>query len=141
MLPYRPHLLLCNGHIQTILGSLVHGPRPPHRAVPIEIALKDGESLIVHEELTDTLADDSPVVILIHGLGGCHRSPYMQRIAKGLCDKHLRCWRLDLRGSGSAIKFGSKPAHAGSSEDVAAAVAQACFLFPRAPTSLVTSSP
>ncbi len=137
MLPYRPHLLLRNGHLQTALGSLVPGVRPPHRAVPIEISLLDGESLIAHEELTETLADDSPIVILIHGLGGCHRSPYMQRIAKRLSDNRLRCWRMDLRGSGSAIRYGSKPAHAGSSDDVAAVVAQACGQFPRAPIFLV----
>ncbi len=137
MLPYHPHLLLRNGHLQTVFGSLTHGVRPPYRADLIKVPLPDGESIVAHQESGGMLADDCPIVILVHGLGGCHRSPYMQRIAHRLNCNRVRCWRMDLRGSGAGLRHGGRPAHAGSSEDLAAVVEVAGRCYPRAPIYLV----
>jgi predicted alpha/beta-fold hydrolase len=133
MLPYHPHPLLRNGHLQTLLVGLSHGDRPPHHASEIQIALDDGERLVVHEENGGPLSEDAPTAILVHGLGGNHRSPYLQRIAKQLRIAGVRTWRVDLRGSGAGINLAWRPAHAGCSSDLAAIVRTAHDRYPNSP--------
>lgn len=136
MLPYRPHPLLRSGHLQTLMLGLHLGHRPPHRAEAIEVQLDDGERLIVHEEIGSPLDEDTPTAILVHGLGGNHRSPYLQRIAHELRKAGLRVWRVDLRGSGAGLKLAWRPAHAGSSHDLAAVVRAAQLRYPNSPLRL-----
>lgn len=130
MLPYRPHPLLKNGHLQTLMLGISYGDRPPHNATEIQIPLDDGESLVVHEEQGGPLSDTAPTAILIHGLGGNHRSPYLQRIAQQLRQAGVRTWRVDLRGSGAGVRLAWRPAHAGSSSDLAAIVHEAHVRYP-----------
>ncbi len=140
MHPYRPHPLLPSGHLQTLMVGLSSGVRPPHHALLMELPLPDGEGLAIHEELSPSgpdLADDAPLAILIHGLGGDHTSPYLQRIAFSLRQAGLRVWRLDLRGCGQGMKLAWRPAHAGCSSDLAAVVNHATRLYPAAPQRIV----
>ncbi len=130
MLPYRPHPLLRSGHLQTLMLGVSLGDRPPHYASAIQIPLADGEALVVHEEAGGPLAEDAPTAILIHGLGGNHRSPYLQRIARQLRQFGIRVWRVDLRGSGAGVTLAWRPAHAGSSQDLAAVVRAAQERYP-----------
>lgn len=128
---FRPHPLLRSGHLQTVFGALVHGWLPPYRAVPQVIPLADGEALVVHEEQVDELLPaDAPLVVLVHGLGGDHRSPYLRRIAARLASSGMRVWRADMRGCGAGLKYAYRPAHAGSSADLAAIVAWAQQRYP-----------
>jgi predicted alpha/beta-fold hydrolase len=110
--------------------GISYGDRPPHRATEIRIPLDDGESLVVHEEQGGPLSDVAPTAILIHGLGGNHRSPYLQRIAHQLRLAGVRTWRVDLRGSGAGLSLAWRPAHAGSSSDLAALVQAANDRYP-----------
>ncbi len=137
MLPYRPHPLLRNGHLQTLMLGIVYGKSYPYDATPIEVKFDDGERTVVHEENGTPLAADAPLAILIHGLGGSHQSNYLQRIAHDLRLRGIRTWRLDLRGSGSGIRLASRPANAGSSEDLAAVVCTACRIYPAASIHIV----
>ena len=43
-----------------------------------------------------------PVAILVHGLGGDHRSGYMVRVAAKLNQQGVRVFRMDQRGCGAA---------------------------------------
>ncbi len=141
ILPYRPHPLLRSGHLQTLLVGVVYGQRPPHSAHSIHIPLDDNEALAVHEELghpsSPPLTPSTPLAILIHGLGGDHASPYLQRIAYQLRQEGFRVWRVDLRGSGSGLNLAWRPAHAGGSDDLAAVVQSACRQYPSAPLHIV----
>lgn len=126
---FRPHPLLRSGHLQTIFGAMVTGTLPDYAARQHVIDLADGESMVVHEELNESLPDDAPVAILVHGLGGDHRSPYMRRIAHRLSMAGTRVWRVDLRGCGAGLPYAYRPAHAGSSADLAAVLARAQQLY------------
>lgn len=136
-LPYRPHPLLRNGHLQTLLVGVLGGERPPYRARPIVIQLADGESLVVHEELGPPLASEAPLVVLIHGLGGDHRSGYLERLAPELRAAGFAVWRLDLRGCGEGLKYAWKPANAGSSDDLAQVIRAASESYPQKPIHVV----
>lgn len=136
-LPYRPHPLLRNGHLQTLMVGLICGHRPEYRARPILVSLSDGESLVAHEELYPTLSPSADLVVLIHGLGGDHRSPYLERLAPSLSRAGFRVWRLDLRGCGHGVEHAWRPANAGRSEDLAAVLQRAHAMYPQAPVHLV----
>jgi uncharacterized protein len=137
MLPYRPHPLLRNGHLQTLLVGMLSGHRPANETLAIPIPLEDGEQLMVHQEMGATVASNAPVVILVHGLGGDHSAPYLQRIAFQLHRRNRHVWRVDLRGSGKGFDLAWRPAHAGGSGDLVAVVSQARILHPDSPVLLV----
>ena len=137
---FRPHPLLRSGHLQTILGAIVTGQLPPYSAHQHVIDLHDGESMVVHEEQADGLSSSAPLAILVHGLGGDHRSPYMRRIAHRLSKAGVRVWRVDLRGCGAGLPHAYRPAHAGTSADLAAVVAAAQTHYPHAKLSIAAFS-
>lgn len=137
---FRPHPLLRNGHLQTIYGAMVTGPLPPYTAERHIIELGDGESMVVHEEKGRELDAAAPMAILVHGLGGDHSSPYMRRIAHQLCNQNIRTWRVDLRGCGAGLQHAYRPAHAGSSSDLAAVVAAAEQQYPRSSLAIAAFS-
>lgn len=138
--PYRPHLLLRSGHLQTVFGALLTGPLPIYSARRHVIPLADGEALVVHEEQRAEVSDTAPVAILVHGLGGDHSSPYMRRMAARLATRGMRVWRVDLRGCGAGLLHAYRPAHAGSSTDLAAVVAVAQRLFPKSQIAIAAFS-
>jgi predicted alpha/beta-fold hydrolase len=63
-----------------------------------------------------------PVVLLLHGLGGSHRSTYCVRTARYLNEIGVRVFRLDHRGCGAGYALAIQPGHAGRSADIAAAI-------------------
>lgn len=137
MLPYRPHPLLRNGHLQTLLVGILSGGQPNNQTLEIPIPLVDGERLMVHQEMGASVASDAPLVILVHGLGGDHSAPYLQRIAFHLHRRNRHVWRVDLRGSGKGFELAWRPAHAGASGDLIAVVSQARSLHPNSPIQIV----
>lgn len=137
---YRAHPLLRSGHLQTIFGAIISGELPPYSATQHVINLPDGESLVVHEERSESLPPDAPLAVLVHGLGGDHRSPYMRRIAHRLTKAGLRVWRVDLRGCGAGLQYAYRPAHAGTSADLAAVLAEALRKYPAATLGIAAYS-
>lgn len=130
VLPYRPHPLLKNGHLQTLIVGLKLGEMPAYNAVQKIVETTNGESLVVHEEQGGPLPKDAPLCVLIHGLGGDHRSGYLQRLAPRLRNSGCEVWRIDLRGCGAGNELACKPANAGLSEDIASVVAKAQMDYP-----------
>lgn len=103
----------------------LHEDRPLHKPLQVKDS-PSGPELVSSETLTSssTAADDAaaPSVLLIHGLGGCHQSPYMQRLSIKLARLGYRAFRMDQRNSGAAAGRAAAPYHGGRSEDVATAV-------------------
>ncbi len=102
---FRPLPFLGNPHVQTILGNLWKGPRvllPTHTEV---VPLPDGDALAIHETTPPGWQQGDPVILLVHGLGGSHRSAMMQRLTNRVQRRGLRVVRVDLRGTGAGARL------------------------------------
>jgi predicted alpha/beta-fold hydrolase len=145
---FRPLPLLGNPHVQTILGNFLTGiprtSRVQHHVVP----LPDGDRIALHETLPRAFSplppgegpgvrERTPIALLVHGLGGSHRSGYMARMTNRLNDLGWRVFRMDLRGAGTGIRLARRFYNAACSEDVRAVVKNLSAAFPRAPLALV----
>jgi hypothetical protein len=119
---FRPHPLLRGGHVQTIAGAFLPGYRSRYRARQHQVPLPDGDRLVLHDDTPADWRPEGGVCVLVHGLGGCHSSPYLGRISDRLSARGVRAFRLDLRGCGAGQHTARHHAHAGRSEDLAAAV-------------------
>lgn len=134
---FRPHPLLRNSHLQTVLG--IHWPRrvAPYTATPHKVALDDGDTLVLHEDAPVGANETTPSVLLIHGLAGSHLSSYMTRMAEKLTAHGYRSFRLDMRGCGAGEGLAKLPTHCGRSTDVAAALHTIGDLYSESPVSVV----
>jgi predicted alpha/beta-fold hydrolase len=148
---FEPHPLIRGGHLQTIIGSYLPWMKVRYRATQHQVPLADGDRIALHDDLPGGPEDrgqktegrgqgwqaGDPVVLLLHGLGGCHLSSYMQRCAVKLTDRGFRVFRMDLRGYGAGFPLAKHPVHAGRSEDAAAALDYVIDLCPDSPVHLV----
>ena len=80
------------------------------------------------------------IALLVPGLGGSHKTPYLVRSAAKLNRRGTHTFRIDQQGFGSAAKLARLPYHAGRSEDVAAALRVIDQLTGGSSTSLVGSA-
>lgn len=123
---FRPHPLAANGHTQTLAGLLWPRPLPPmmDRAEDLHIPAQEGALLARCHWLARRRT--RPTLLLVHGLEGSDRVPYMLSMtAKAL----LLGWnvvRLNLRGCGESGPLSRTLYHAGRSEDLGATVAHLC---------------
>src|SRR5262249_41480928 len=61
-------------------------------------------------------------VLLVHGLGGSHRSGYLRRIANALIAQGMRVYRIDLRGTSASAPHSRRLYNAACSGDVRTAL-------------------
>lgn len=122
--PFRPWLGLARPHLQTIVGPYL----PSRRIAPrqsFRLPLPDGDTLTVHENVPNSKASISErssgrptILVSVHGLAGCHRSPYIQRLAWWATQSGWFSYRMDLRGAGDSGLDTRYLYHAGRSDDV-----------------------
>ncbi|HEV3004526.1 MAG TPA: alpha/beta fold hydrolase [Pirellulales bacterium] len=134
---FRPHALIRGGHAQTLAGIYLPGSNHPYRARQHQVALDDGDRIVLHDDRPDGWRPGGRTAVMIHGLAGCHDSPYMQRIAAKLAARGLRVFRMDLRGCGAGFGLARLPYHSGQSDDAAAALEAVAQLCPGSPATLI----
>ena len=134
---FRPHPLFRGAHAQTVGGVVFPGSLPEYRASQLRVPLADGDQIVLHDDCPSNWRGGQRTALLIHGLGGCHQSPYMRRIAAKLSQAGVRSFRMDLRGCGAGLELARLPYHSGRSEDAAAALRFIAQLCPDSPTTLV----
>ena len=91
---FRPLPLLGNPHLQTILGNLWKGPPARLPVTRHLVPLADGDALAAHETTPLAWQPGSPIALLVHGLGGSHRSAMMQRLGNHFMDRGMRVVRM-----------------------------------------------
>lgn len=136
MLPFRPFPLLANPHVQTVLGNLFASAELRFPSVLEVVQLSDGDRVVLHDSAPRSWGHGGPVAMLVHGLGGCHESPYMLRIAQLLALGGTRVYRMDLRGCGAGVTLARRLYSAACSDDVRAVVEHLHARHPGSPLLL-----
>ena len=134
---FRPHPLLRGGHLQTLFPFWFPGIRDEGSAERVLVPLADGDAVVLHDDCPEAWTLGGGAVLMLHGLAGCHRSPYMVRIAKTLNERGLRTFRMNARSAGDGMMEARFPYHAGRSADVAAAIAAIADRCPGSPILLI----
>jgi predicted alpha/beta-fold hydrolase len=130
--PFEPHPWVRGPHLQTIVGRFWPWPRHHLPSTYAEVELGDGDRTSVLESIPEGWSIGDPLAVLIHGLGGCARSPYVVRVGKRLVGRGIRVVRMNLRGAGASFGLARSFYHSGKTEDVRAV---ADWLTARAPDS------
>ncbi len=134
---FRPLPLLSNRHVQTLLGHWLPGPQAGRPARSVVLRLPDGDGLLIHDNIPPGWRPGEPVAVVVHGLGGTHASPPVQRLTWRLLAGRVRVVRPDLRGAGGGLPLARRCYHAGRSDDVRAVLEQVHHWCPTSPLLLL----
>ena len=115
---FEPHPLLRGPHAQTIVGRYMGGGRLKLPAKGHQVALPDGDRLLVLESVPAGWKPPRPAAILVHGLAGCAEANYVVRVSRHLLHLGVLVVRMNLRGSGEGFGLARQIYHAGRSDDV-----------------------
>lgn len=119
---FRPALGLRCAHRQTAFGAwFPAAPRTPGTVLH-SVRLDDGDSVILHDDRPAEWKRGDHVALLMHGLGGSHRSGYMVRCAQKLGLRGVRVFRMDHRGCGAGAGLARNPYHAGRTDDLSTVI-------------------
>lgn len=134
---FEPHPWVRGGHAQTVVGRYLPGPKRSLPSTYSEIMLADGDRLCVLESTPPGWIPGSPTALLVHGLAGCARSPYVVRVAARLVDLGIRVVRMNLRGAGLGFGIARGIYHAGRTDDLRAVAEWMAARSGNSPTALV----
>jgi predicted alpha/beta-fold hydrolase len=134
--PFEPHPLIRGGHVQTIAGRYLLGGSARLPSTYHEITLPDGDRLSVLHAAPAVSRPGTPAVLLVHGLAGCVRSPYVVRLAARLVRAGVQVVRMNLRNAGSGFPAASSLYHAGLTDDLRAVAEWMHARDPQAPLGL-----
>jgi uncharacterized protein len=134
---FEPLKQLSRGHQQTLAAYCAWSRRRADQTRQHRVMLADGDRIVLHDDCPSGWQPGNRVALLVPGLGGCHKTPYLVRSAAKLNRRGTRTFRMDQRGFGSAAKLALWPYHPGRSEDVAAALRAIDQLTDGSSTSLV----
>ena len=134
---FRSHPLLHSGHLQTVVAAYLTLHSRDEVARRHRVAVADGDQIILHDDQPANWRPGERVVLMIHGLVGCYKSPYLKRMVCKLNARGVRTFRMDQRGCGAGAGLARYPYHSGRSDDVRAACHQIEALCPGSPISVV----
>jgi predicted alpha/beta-fold hydrolase len=120
--PFEPHPWLRGGHVQTIVGRYWPMPWQGLDSTAHEMALPDGDRLVLLESTPPGWEPTRPTAMLVHGLAGCAEATYMVRLGVRLVGMGIRVVRVNLRGAGRGFGLARGIYHAGRSDDLRAVV-------------------
>ena len=119
---FRPAWWLPGGHAQTLSAAFWKGPQSPEQGKARQIVLPDGDALVALDDRPAQWRAGDPALLMMHGLSGCARNPFLVRVASHLVQRGVRVFRLNLRSCGAGAGLARLPYHAGRSSDLKAAV-------------------
>jgi uncharacterized protein len=134
---FEPHPFIRGGDAQTIVGRYLPGPRKRLSATREEVQLADGDCLVVLDSMPSGWKVGDPCALLVHGLAGNARAPYMGRVAARLNRMGVRSVRMNLRGAGDGFGLARGIYHAGRTEDLRAVALWIEDRAPKSPLALI----
>ena len=136
--PFVPHPWIRGGHLQTIVARFWSWPPPRLDSTYAEVDVGQGDCVSVLDSVPSGWRPGDPAAILVHGLGGCARSPYVVRVGKRLAGRlQVRVVRMNLRGAGSGFGVSRSYYHSGRSDDLRRVAAWLARRAPGSPIALV----
>ena len=114
---FRPFFGLMSGHAQTMASFYWPQREDLDESVFHELSLPDGDRLILVEDRPSQWRTGHRIIVLIHGLCGCHQSHYMKRLARRFYQKGFLVLRVNLRNCGPGLGMSHSTYHSGRSED------------------------
>jgi len=128
------HPLFRGGHLQTSLPYLLKSEPSVYRATQHAVTVgqeDEVDQVILHDDCPVTWLQGQRVVVLVHGLGGCHGSGYMVRLASRFFARGYRVFRMDMRGCGAGLYRAAGVFHADRNEDLRRALLHVERLCPK----------
>lgn len=113
---FKPAWWLSNAHAQTVYSS-IHHPLKPMIDKFEKIELPDGDFIDLAWS-TNQLAPDSPLVIILHGLGGGLQSAYVARFMRAFNAQGWRAVLMHFRGAGQECNRLPRAYHSGDTADL-----------------------
>jgi predicted alpha/beta-fold hydrolase len=135
--PFEPPAWLRGPHAQTLIARFWPWPRHRLASKYVEIAVDDGDRITLLDSTPHGWAAGDPSALLIHGLGGSARSPYIVRVGRKLADLGVRVVRMNLRGAGTGFGSARRFYHSGKTEDLRAVVGWLADRAPGSPIALI----
>ena len=113
---FKPAWWFSNAHFQTLYASLRHPiSLPDYKVEKMELA--DGDFLDLAWSTAD-LPSDSPLVVILHGLGGCVNSSYVARFMRAFNQCGWRSVLMHFRGAGEELNRKPRAYHSGDTADL-----------------------
>ena len=113
---FKPAWWLSNAHAQTIYASMRHPLQASVDHVE-KIELPDGDFLDLAWS-TANLPDDAPLMVILHGLGGCVNSSYVARFMNAFNQQGWRAVLMHFRGAGQELNRLPRAYHSGDTGDL-----------------------
>ncbi len=135
-LPFKPHFALRNPHLQTIASYYLGNYKELSSKTSL-IQLPDQDQVAVEISTPDRWTYKDRSVLMLHGVGGSHKSPYLARIGQKLLDRNIRVLRLNFRGVASGEGLSSHISHGGSSQDLHHVIESLQNSAPLSPLSVI----
>lgn len=115
---FKPAWWLANAHLQTAWGTIARRrANIPLRRERIE--LPDGDFVDLDwAEPIHPAKEQTPLIIVLHGLGGSIDSHYARAILKAVCDQHWRAVFMHFRGASGMPNRAVRSYHSGETQDI-----------------------
>lgn len=130
---FRPAAWLPGAHLQTIVPALLRASPLAGERVRLELA--DGDFLDLDVFLP--IGEPRAFSVLVHGLEGSSRSPYIHGTAQELLARGFAAVALNQRGCSGEPNRLPRSYHSGVTEDLLAVLDWAIARFPGVPGSVV----
>ena len=112
---FLPAWWLKNPHFQTLYYHLIK-PKKDVNFRKERLELHDGDFIDLFWS-EDNLSDTTPLVIVLHGLGGGIHSPYVKSFFSSFNQEGIRCVLMHFRGAGNEPNRLVRTYHAGETAD------------------------
>ena len=111
-----PSWLKGGGHVETIFPKFISAPAPAFRRELLPDST--GQAQVAYD-FVDTPRDDTPLVVLFHGLEGNSSSHYAQALMAQVKQKQWLGVVVHYRGCGGVVNLSDKAYHSGDSLECA----------------------
>jgi len=133
---FKPLRGLGSPDVQMILSTLTFkGQEAPSSQFLVH--LEDGDAISCQVSTPIGWGQSDKTIVLLHGLGGSHRSPFLVRLSQKFFKDGYQVVRINLRGCGSGEGLNALPYHSGNSPDVYATLKAIKAKHPTSPLYLI----